>query len=172
MMQAAGLSLATASGLAGARGAFQIPGRLFLTPLTDRFGIRASIGLCYALAATATLALLLAVGLSSLAAALYFAAFSGMALGMLSPLNGLFQAEVYGDERLGTLSGVGVVVSSLAAAAGAAAAGILEEATGSYSAPLLAILALQALAIAALLWQGAVTSSRPSADIEAAAGTA
>jgi hypothetical protein len=39
-MQAAGLSLALASALAGARGAFQIPGRLLLTPLTSRLGTR------------------------------------------------------------------------------------------------------------------------------------
>ncbi len=154
-MQAAGLSLAFASALAGARGAFQIPGRLLLTPLTARFGVRGSMGLCYGFAATATLALMLAVGgAASLPLALYFVAVSGMALGLLSPLNGLFQAEVYGDARLGTLTGVGVVVGSLAAAAGASLAGALEEATGSYTLPLACIVGLQTLAIAALIWQG------------------
>lgn len=154
-LEATGLSLAAASSFAGARGAFQIPGRLLLTPLTSRFGLRRSIAGCYTLALTATLALLLAVGVSeSVVFVAYFAAVSGMSLGLLSPLNGLFQAESFGDSQLGTLSGVTVVVSSIATSAGAWLAGITVELTGSYREMLAWAVLLQALAIAVLLWPG------------------
>jgi predicted MFS family arabinose efflux permease len=156
VLQAAGLSLAAASGFAGARGGFQIPGRLLLTPLTSRFGVRGAIGGCYALAGTATLALLLALGgHAPTICAFYYAAIGGMALGLLSPLNGLFQAEVYGDARLGTLNGVSVIVSSIAAAAGAWLAGLAVDATGSYVPMVAAATLLQALTVSALLWQRA-----------------
>ena len=107
IMEAAGLSLAAASAYAGVRGFFQIPGRLFLTPLTRRIGVAGAIGLCYVTAASGVAALLLALGggMSQIAMA-YFVVASGVSLGLLSPLNGLFQAEVFGDARLGTLSGV------------------------------------------------------------------
>jgi predicted MFS family arabinose efflux permease len=55
---------------------------------------------------------------------IYFAVASGVSLGLLSPLNGLFQAEVYGEGRLGTLSGVTVVVTSVAGAAGSWLGGV------------------------------------------------
>jgi predicted MFS family arabinose efflux permease len=87
----------------------------------------------------------------------------GMSLGLLSPLNGLFQAEVYGDARLGTLNGVSVIVSSVAAAAGAWLAGLVVDATGSFVQTMTAATALQALAVVALLWQRAAEPSRPVA---------
>ena len=160
-LQAAGLSLAVASGFAGARGFFQIPGRLFLTPLTARVGVRGAIGGCYALAGTATLALMIALGgTAPMLCAVYYAALGGVSLGLLSPLNGLFQAEVYGDARLGTLNGVSVIVSSVAAAAGAWLAGLIVDATGSYVLMAAAATVLQALAVVALVWQRAAESGR------------
>lgn len=163
-LEAAGLSLAAASGFAGARGAFQIPGRLFLTPLTSRFGVRGSIGGCYVLAATASLALLVAVsGTAPVLCAVWFTAVGGMSFGMLSPLNGLFQTEVYGDARLGMLNGVSVVVTSVASALGAWLAGLLVDLTGSYVVMVAAVTLLQALAVVALLWQRAARQS-PSAE--------
>lgn len=62
IMEATGLSLAAASGLAGLRGAFQLPGRLVLSPLVRPAGVRGLIGGCYLLSATAIGALLLALG--------------------------------------------------------------------------------------------------------------
>ena len=50
----------------------------------------------------------------------------------MSPLSGLFQAEVYGEERLGTLSGVNVIVVSVAGAAGSWLGGVSLDATGSF----------------------------------------
>lgn len=174
-LEAAGLSLAAASGFAGVRGAFQIPGRLFLTPITQRFGVRGSVAICYALAATASLALLLAVGgAAPTLLAVYFTVVSGMSLGMLSPLNGLFQAEVYGDSRLGTLSGVNVIVVSVSGALGAWAAGVAADAAGSYVLPLAAAVFLQAGSMLALRWQQAArreTSVTGRSEVDAHPGT-
>jgi MFS family permease len=163
VMEAAGLTLAAASGFAGARGFCQIGGRLVLVPLTARFGLRGTIGVCYGLAGTATLALLVALlGPTSYVLLGYFAVMSGISLGLLSPLNGLFQAEVYGDARLGTLTGVTGVITSAASAGGAALAGVVIDATGSFQPVLAGACVIQLLAIAALVWQGSTGSERGS----------
>lgn len=155
-LDAAGLSLAAASGFAGARGAFQVPGRLVLTPLVSRFGVRASLGGCYLLTATAAVALLVAFSdRAPTLCAVYFVVAGGISLGLLSPLNGLFQTEVYSSALLGTLSGVNVIVGSIAAAAGAWLAGLAIDATGSYAPMAAMIVAVQGLAVLALLWQRA-----------------
>jgi MFS family permease len=168
-LEAAGLTLAAASGFAGARGAFQVPGRLFLTPLVARLGIRGAIGGCYGLAGTAALALLVAfAGGPTTACAVYFTVMGGISLGLLSPLNGLFQTEVYGDARLGTLNGVSVIVGSVAAASGAWLAGLLVDVTGSYVAMMSALTVVQALAVLALLWQRA--ADRPTAAVSVSEG--
>jgi predicted MFS family arabinose efflux permease len=163
IMEAAGLTLAAASGFAGARGFCQIGGRLVLVPLTSRFGLRGTIGVCYALAGTATLALLVALlGPTSYVLLAYFAVVSGMSLGLLSPINGLFQAEVYGDARLGTLSGITGVVTSASAAGGAALAGVVIDVAGSYQPVLLGAAVIQLLGLGALLWQRSAGMSRSS----------
>ncbi len=153
-MQAAGLTLALASGMAGGRGLFQLLGRLMLAPLIARFGLPRTIGICYPAAATSTVALLIAQGgASAVLLVAYFSAVGGMSLGLLSPLNGLFQAEVYGDRHLGTITGVATVLGSLSAATGAWVAGLMADRTGSYSAALIAVLVLQVAAVVVLGWQ-------------------
>ncbi|HLG12370.1 MAG TPA: hypothetical protein VI876_11490, partial [Dehalococcoidia bacterium] len=141
-----------------------------------RFGVRGAIAMCYTLAATATLALLLAVaGFTPTALAVYFTVVSGMSLGMLSPLNGLFQAEVYGDSRLGTLSGVNVIVVSVAGASGAWTAGLAASAAGSYVLPLAGAVVLQGAAVLALRWQEAARASpllSRESGVEASKGAA
>lgn len=151
-MAAAGLSLTTAASFAGVRGFFQIPGRLLLRPLTRRFSTPAAIALCYAGAASAALALFVATfGVSAYLVAAYFCVLGGMSLGMLSPLNGLYQAEVFGDERLGTLSGVAVIVGSTAAALGGLMAGFLVQLTGGYEATLSTVAILYVVAVFLLI---------------------
>jgi hypothetical protein len=77
-----------------------------------------------------------------------------MSLGLLSPLSGLFQAEVLGDGRLGFLSGVSVCVASLSSAFGAFFPALILDWTGSYELSTLLVLLLYALTLAALRWQG------------------
>lgn len=172
-MQAAGLSLALASGVAGARGAFQIPGRLLLAPLTRRLGLSGTMGACYGAAATSSLALLFAQGTPwATALAFYFAVVGGMSLGLLSPLNGLFQAELYGDRHLGTLTGVSTVIGSLAQALGAWLAGVLADQTGAYTLSIAGVVALQVSGVALLSWQQNAYRGRPLAEGAATATAA
>jgi predicted MFS family arabinose efflux permease len=115
IIEATGLSLTAASSYAGLRGAFQLPGRVLLSPLVRFVGVRGLMAGCYLLSGTAVFAMVLALNADvTTALVVYFAVASGISIGLLSPLNGLFQAEVYGDSRLGTLSGVTVIVVSVA----------------------------------------------------------
>jgi MFS family permease len=144
-MQAAGLSLAAASGFAGARGFLQIPGRVVLVALTSRRGLSGSAVIAYGSGALGAGALWLALnGGPPVALAAVFAVTAGFAVGLLSPVHGLLAAETYGEERLGTLSGVQQFVASVAGAAGPWLSGMLVDATGGYLwpalVPLLALL--------------------------------
>jgi hypothetical protein len=94
----------------------------------------------------------------------YFCALGGMSLGLLSPLNGLFQAEVFKDERLGTLSGVAVVAGSIAGATGGFVSGVLVDLSGGYAVTLILATILYGLAIGGLVWQGAAGSQSNGAD--------
>jgi MFS family permease len=163
-MTAAGLTLALASTMAGARGLFQLLGRMMLAPLIRWFGLPRTMGLCYAAAATASLALLVAQGgASAFVLVAYFSAMGGMSLGLLSPLNGLFQAEVYGDRHLGTLTGLATVLGSFASALGAWLAGVMADRSGSFVVPLSAVLVLQLVALLVLGWQQRAMSRREGA---------
>lgn len=165
-LQAAGLSLAAATSYAGARGAFQIPGRLLLAPLTHRFGIRRSICICYLAAASAALALGIAIELDlTTVSVLYFTVVSGMSLGLLSPLNGLFQTETFQERDWGMLSGVTVLVTSLASAAGATLSGLAVDVTGRYTPGLLAIGVLQIIAVLLLIVQERAHEPSPALGI-------
>ena len=88
-----------------------------------------------------------------------FIGLTGVALGLLSPLHGLFAAEVYGEERLGTLMGVQQVVASVTGAAGPWLAGIALDYTGSYLVVLIAAAALQAGGLLPLMLQRQATAS-------------
>jgi MFS family permease len=149
-MQATGISLAAASGIAGTRGFFQFGGRVFLSPLIARLGLVGALGAAYAVSAAGT-GLLAAAG--SIVLVFAFIAMTGVALGLLSPLHGLFAAEVYGEARLGTLMGVQQIVVSVSGAAGPWIAGVALDATGSYAPVLLAAAALQLGGLGALVAQ-------------------
>jgi len=161
-LQVAGLSLAAASSFAGARGGFQILGRVFLAPLTARLGIHRAMALCYALAATSVLSVLVLAAQRGWApTAFYFAVIGGMSLGLLSPLNGLLQAEAYGDASLGRLTGVTVIAVSIAGWIGSWGTGLVADATGNVLLPFAMIAALQLAAVVPLVLGASV--SRPAA---------
>ncbi|MEI7925980.1 MAG: hypothetical protein WCI61_07335 [Chloroflexota bacterium] len=96
--------------------------------------------------------------------AVVFAVGCGVSIGLHSPLHGLWVIDVYGEEHLGTLSGVQQIVASVAGAALPFAVGWLVDASGGYAWPLAAMLALQGLAVASLWWQRRA-STMPHADI-------
>lgn len=154
-MQAVGLSVGVASAYAGARGFMQIPGRLVLIPLTSRAGLRGAMAICYAVAATAALALILAGPGPTIPLVIYYVAFAGMSLGMLSALLGLFQADVYGDHRVGSLTGAAFVVMTAVQALAAWLAGLAAEWTDGYEVTIATVVVLQASVLLLLRWQRA-----------------
>lgn len=147
-VQAAGLSLAAASGLAGARGLLQIPGRLVLTVLTRWWGTSGALALSYVVAAIGAWALFAA---GPFALVLVFVVASGLSLGVILPLQGMFAAEVYPGEHLGTISGVQQVAGSVAGAAGPWLTSLAVDETGSYRLALGVVGGLQLAALVSIL---------------------
>ena len=84
-----------------------------------------------------------------------------MSLGLLSPLNGLLQAEAYGDASLGRLTGVTVIAVSIAGWIGSWGTGLVADATGNVLLPFAMIAALQLAAVVPLVLGASV--SRPAA---------
>lgn len=153
-MQASGLSIALASGFAGARGFLQIPARLVLDQLVARFGLRGTATLAYGTGAVGAASMCLALaGGPPLILAATFALAAGLAIGLLSPVHGLLAAATYEDARLGTLSGVQQFVASVAGAAGPWLSGVLVDASGGYLLPMVVPLAALLGAIVALASQ-------------------
>ena len=144
-MTAAGASLSTATVVASARGFLSLPGRALMGPVVERIGVPNAIGLAYVLMAVGTLPL--AIG-GQLGWLVVFMVLTGLAFGTISPLHGLYAAEVYGERRIGTLMGIQSFVVSLVSATGPVILGITVDLTGGYP---LAIVAISALFVAAFL---------------------
>jgi hypothetical protein len=146
-LQAGGLTIGAASGFAGARGGFQLAGRVLLVPLSSAVGTRGAMIACYAAAVTAVAALIGLVVTALVPLALYFAVVGGMSLGLLSPLHGLFQAEEYGDEWLGRLNGLSVILVGIAGATVAWLVGFLADLPGGFVVGIALIAMLQVAAL-------------------------
>jgi MFS family permease len=124
----AGLPLGIAAAVAGFRGLAQLAGRLPLTALTGRLGIRTTLVLAYALAAATTL-LLFAGG--ALAPVLVLSLLAGAAIGAVYTLQGVYAHELIDPRQLGTLLGIAQAVFTAGGALGPLTVGALLGATGS-----------------------------------------
>ncbi len=128
VMSSAGLGLATASTLAGARGIMQFFGRLPLTRVAARFGAARTLR---------SAILMLAVGTALLAGSGWFPValvamtITGLSIGAQSPLVGIRGREVFGDRVLGTSLGTVTLGTFVAGAVTPVVAGTLVESTGS-----------------------------------------
>ena len=89
----------------------------------------------------------------SLAWPLLFMVLTGIVFGSVSPLQGLYAVEVYGEQRLGALMGMQSLVVSMVSAFGPTLLGLTVDATGGYELELLLIAALFCAALALLLTQ-------------------
>lgn len=157
-MTAGGISLAAATTIASVKGLLSLPGRAGTEAVVRRAGVPVALGAAYAAMAAGTLTL----AFGGIGAALAFMTVTGLAFGTISPLQGLFAANVYGERRLGTLMGVQTFLVSLAGAGGPVVLGIAVDATGGYRA---GIIASALLAGAALL----MLVNRPRAEPQPAA---
>ena len=129
-MRAAGVSLGAATTIASVRGFLSLPGRALMEPVVRRLGVPGAIGLAYGLMAIGIVPLAVH---GSIAWPLLFMLVTGLAFGAISPLQGLYAAEVFGERRIGTMMGVQSLVVSLVSATGPALVGVSVDATDSYS---------------------------------------
>jgi len=157
-MTAGGISLAAATTIASVKGLLSLPGRAGTEAVVRRAGVPAALGAAYAAMAAGTL--MLAFG--GLGAALAFMTVTGLAFGTISPLQGLFAANVYGERRLGTLLGVQTFLVSMAGAGGPVVLGAAVDATGGYRAGIIASALLAGMALLLLVTRP--RSPQPAAD--------
>lgn len=138
-MTAAGLSLSAATMVASVRGFLSLPGRALMEPVVRRMGVGRAMGLAYMGMALGTLPL--AIG-GSVVFALMFMVSTGLVFGAISPLQGLYASEVYGERRIGTLMGMQSLMVSLVAATGPMVLGLTVDLTGGYAVAILLACAL------------------------------
>lgn len=128
-IQAAGLSLATATTVAAIRGFLSLPGRALLSPIVNFTGVRGAILVMYAAMIIGLLALVMAGPFIFI---MGFAVITGLTYGTILPLHGLYAAEVFGEKRIGTLMGAQSTVISLFAALGPVVLGLTIDLTDGY----------------------------------------
>ncbi|HJM74479.1 MAG TPA: MFS transporter [Dehalococcoidia bacterium] len=144
IMTATGMTLAAAASAAGIRGLLSLPGRALLAVLVGRLGVlRALVSVQGAMALG--IVALLAAGPVALIAT--YVLLTGLAFGTITPLNGLYAIEVYGERKMGTLLGVQRIVVGPAAAIGPILVGISADANGSYAIGMAAMLATSVAAV-------------------------
>jgi MFS family permease len=143
-IEATGVSIGVASMMAGIRGLLSLPGRAAAATVTSRVGLVNALRLTYAVMSVGTLALIAA---GSIAWVWVFVVLTGVAFGSVSPLQGLYSAELYGQRRIGTLMGMQQLVIGFASAIGPLALGFTIDATGGYTTLLVIAAALQVIAL-------------------------
>ncbi len=163
-MRAAGVSLGAATAIASVRGLLSLPGRGLIEPVVRRTGVAGAIGLVYLLMAIGILPLAVHGGI---AWPLMFMVVTGLAFGAISPLHGLYAAEVFGESRIGTMMGVQSLIVSLLSATGPALVGLSVDMTDSYSVAMLLTAALFAGALVLLLTRPRATGRHAVVSAEA-----
>lgn len=143
-IEATGVAIGSASAMAGIRGLLSLPGRAGASLLTNRLGVVNALRLMYLIMALGTLALAFAGPIAWVWA---FVALTGITFGSVAPLQGLYAAELYGRDRIGTLMGMQQVAFGVASALGPFVLGLTVDATGGYTTLLVAVAALQLAAL-------------------------
>ncbi len=143
-IEATGVSIGLASTMAGIRGLLSLPGRAAAATITSRVGIVNALRLTYLTMTLGTLAL---VAAGVIAWVWVFVVLTGLAFGSVSPLQGLYSAELYGQRRIGSLLGMQQVVIGTASAAGPFVLGFTIDATGGYTTLLVIATLLQLIAL-------------------------
>lgn len=154
-IEATGVTIGVASTLGGIRGLLSLPGRAAAATLTNRIGIVNALRLVYAVMAVGTLAL---VAAGAIAWVWIFVVLTGLAFGSVSPLQGLYAAELYGQRRIGSLMGMQQLIVGSAGALGPFVLGLTIDATGGYATLLVSATVLQVLALLAFREPTPITS--------------
>ncbi len=143
-IEATGVSIGLASTMAGIRGFLSLPGRAAAATITQRVGVVNALRITYAVMTVGTLALVVA---GAIAWVWIFVVFTGVAFGSISPLQGLYSADLYGQRRIGSLMGMQQLVLGTASAVGPFLLGFTIDLTDSYTTLLVAATALQVIAL-------------------------
>ncbi len=130
LLIAAGLSATAASTLAGARGFAQLLGRLPLSRIITRFGVRPSLRAARAMLAVGCL-LIIVSGHTFLA--FVYVLIAGASIGAMSPLDGIYARQSLPPDDLGTLMGSIALLTGIAGALGPFLAAVLVDTTGHRS---------------------------------------
>lgn len=117
-------------------------------PVAGRLGVPGALGLVYALMAIGTLPL--AAG-GHVPLLVVFTVLTGLSFGTISPLHGLYAADVYGEKRIGTLMGVQSLVVSVLSALGPVLLGLTVDASGGYRIAVVCMAATFAVALLLLV---------------------
>lgn len=145
-MTEAGIALAMASTLAGARGLAQLLGRLPLPAVINRVGSGRTLTGSLLLLAVATLLLPMS---GVLAVAVAFVVIGGVAVGAMTTVENIFVTDVVPPATIGASLGVVALARGIGGAVGPSVAGQVTAIMGSRTPVLIAVAAI-ALATAAL----------------------
>jgi MFS family permease len=158
IMTATGMTLAAAASASAIRGLLSLPGRALLAVLVGRLGLPRALTSVQAAMALGLVALLAAGPFSLIAT---YVLLTGLAFGMITPLNGLYAIEVYGERSMGTLLGVQNMVVGPAAAIGPILVGISADASGSYA---IGMAAMLATTVASVLLLATMPAGQPARE--------
>jgi MFS family permease len=153
-IEATGVSVGVAATLAGVRGLLSLPGRAAAARVISRVGVVNALRMSYATMVVGTTAL---VAAGTLTWVWIFVVLTGIAFGSVSPLQGLYSSELYGQRRIGTLMGMQQVVHGVASAAGPFLLGLTVDATGGYATMLILATGLQFVALVSFRDPGGFT---------------
>ena len=156
MIQATGLTLGTAAFLGGLRSFSQIPGRLTLSPLVEKFGISKSLYILY-IVSLAGLGTLYFAG--PLVLCLLFVFLTGAGFGAMLPLHGILTADVYGSEKIGSLTGIQHIAVNIASAAGPMLMGLSVDFSNNYEIAISVLIVIQILLIITFFFQQRASKS-------------
>ncbi len=159
LMTSAGLPVAVAAWMAGARGVAQVSGRIPLAWIVGRLGARASLVLAYG---AITLGVLVLVVAGHVWSALIYVGLAGFGIGATSPLQGIYADELFDRDQLGTAMGVISLAFGLSSAAGPTLVGLLADLTGTR---------WWGVGIAAAAGLGAIVQMRAGTETTMAAGS-
>ena len=143
-----GIGSVLAGNLLAWMGVMGLLGILVTGVLADAFGASRPTAMCFLLR-IGIFALILP--LQSAPAILAFGLLYGFTFLITAPLTVVFLANIYGQQRLGTLTGTVSMIHQIAGGLGAFAGGWIFDQTGSYDAAFILMLALSLAAVALTL---------------------
>ncbi|SED89532.1 MFS transporter [Ruania alba] len=155
-MVEAGLTLGVASALAGARGAFQIAGRLPLPWVLDRVPHLLVVRVCLLLFGLPALLLPFS---ESMVAAIAFVVLAGIGVGTFSTMESVYTVEFVDARSVGLMLGAYALARGVGSAVGPTLAGAAVDSFGTRT-PVLITLAVLAIVAVALVPQPGAAGSR------------